>query len=949
LVVVLLLCSTGHGYQFKYSSEIFLDDEASAIAVNPATDTAAVLDQGGKTLIVIDLVSRAITHQLPLPKAGATHIAIHKATNRAVVAGAERNLWLYDLESGELTGTVQTDKPTQALAIKEADNVALLGTPEGLKTVDLANGNLLPDPAATGDTVRVCPGQEQSTVVCRTEDGPKLATVDWQNGDIGPKISLAGDVVSLALDEPLGYLLITLAGNPGLLLFDSETLEPLGEVATEKPVEIIAVNPSTHLAFLSNSLEGTLTVVDLSKKQRVATVTLFEDLGPVAVDATRNLALAGHGHNLAVVQLENPVPQLDSLVPERATAGERGVVLSLTGSKFIKDSRTKFGERSLSTEFDSNERLRTNIPPSELHFPGNLSVAVTNPPPGGGVSNALKFEILTPMPQVSALRPDTVVREAGFHLRVEGQNFLPVSTINFNGRQIKTIFLSSTVLEAAVASSQVATEGTYPVSVTNQGKTALTSSAVDLTVVSELPEDDAATANTAVGSLTGRILDTEMWPIAGVTMKIGNLRTRTNANGEFRLDGIPAGKRVVLMDGSTAQDAEGHFPTIPVTVDILANSLNSLPFQPYLHRQKSRNFVNIDPGRDTILTDSEVPGFEMRIPKGVNITGWDGKRNLRVSVRTVPADRLPVKPLPKNANVRTVYMFYFDKVGGGVPDRPIPIKAKNDLGLLPGEKAILWYFDESPHEGEAPNDWAIAGTGTVTSDGKYIVTDPGTGIPKFCCGASGFGPADPPAPPSGPEGKCGQGGDPVDLATGYFIHEHTDLVLPGVIPVRIKRTYRSRDSGVAAPGAEGLGAFGKGMTIDYDWWLGQYQEMYLLVKPGNYQHRFDTQAADGSWVNTTDPAMRGARVTINGNLKTLRTRDGGTYTFNVDGRLIGVADRNGNTVTINRRSNFYGGDISSIVTAEGRTLTFSRTYINGNFQRLDQITDDQGRAVKYTY
>lgn len=126
-------------------------------------------------------------------------------------------------------------------------------------------------------------------------------------------------------------------------------------------------------------------------------------------------------------------------------------------------------------------------------------------------------------------------------------------------------------------------------------------------------------------------------------------------------------------------------------------------------------------------------------------------------MRTVPPDRLPVKPLPDNAYMRSVYMFYFDKMGGGVPDSPIPIKSRNDLGLLPGQKAVLWYYDESPNEGEAPNDWAIAGTGTVTPDGLYIVSDPGVGIPKFCCGAAGFGGPGGGAPGGGDGGGCKNG------------------------------------------------------------------------------------------------------------------------------------------------------------------------------------------------
>jgi hypothetical protein len=83
-------------------------------------------------------------------------------------------------------------------------------------------------------------------------------------------------------------------------------------------------------------------------------------------------------------------------------------------------------------------------------------------------------------------------------------------------------------------------------------------------------------------------------------------------------------------------------------------------------------------------------------------------------------------------------MFYFGKRGGGIPRRPVPFEAPNELGLAPGEKALLWYYDESPRKGEAPNDWRVAGTGTVSDDGLTITTDPGVGIPKFCCGAAVF-------------------------------------------------------------------------------------------------------------------------------------------------------------------------------------------------------------------
>ena len=40
-------------------------------------------------------------------------------------------------------------------------------------------------------------------------------------------------------------------------------------------------------------------------------------------------------------------------------------------------------------------------------------------------------------------------------------------------------------------------------------------------------------------------------------------------------------------------------------------------------------------------------------------------------------------------------------------------------------------------------------------------------------------------------GHRGTGGEPVDLVTGRFVVTKTDLILPGRIPVKIERGYRS--------------------------------------------------------------------------------------------------------------------------------------------------------------
>ncbi len=380
--------------------------------------------------------------------------------------------------------------------------------------------------------------------------------------------------------------------------------------------------------------------------------------------------------------------------------------------------------------------------------------------------------------------------------------------VNLNGKDLRTRFVSSILLlEAHSDLKDLTTPARYPLTVKNPSPVRFASNLIFLSVVENesllpttkkvetLKGEGAVKTETvkkgtikdepikATATLTGRILNTQKEPIEGITIQIKAVTAETDANGYFFLHNVPSGKQQVMIYGPTAKEAASHYPTIPLTVNIQPDTVNEMPFQIYLHRQKNYNFKEINPAKETLLTDPDFPGFELKIPKGVKITGWDKQPNSRISVRAVPPDRPPVKPLPPNAFARTA-ICYFNKIGGGTPDQPIPIKAPNDLGLLPGEKAVLWYYDESPNEGEAPNDWAIAGTGTVTPDGLYIVSDPGVGIPKFCCGATSYGGTPLRSPPSGPpdpdpdpdpckNNNDNTAGDPVNLATGYFMHERS--------------------------------------------------------------------------------------------------------------------------------------------------------------------------------
>ncbi|MBI5641304.1 MAG: hypothetical protein HZA17_12855, partial [Nitrospirae bacterium] len=947
LAVILLSCSvSAYAFDIRRLADIPFTDGLTAIAVKQGTGVAAAVSSWTRTLYLIDMVTDKVV-SVPLD-AMPSGIVIDETGNLAVVSSKEGSLYIFDLKTGKLSHTIVTDSAIFALAIDKHKSRLYLSSDPGLMVLDL-----------------------------KTE-----AVIN--------EASLSDRVISLDIDGTLGYLTVVMDGKDSIFLYDAETLTLTAEIKTGRIPSGVAVNPSTHIAVLTNDKDNSIAVISLEDRRLLDVLPLYERPSAVSIDPINNIALIANTQGIGRVRLENPMPRITSLIPKASRLGDPGFMLSIEGTRFVRDTQTQFNRKDVATYFNTNERLQARISSEDLTATGDVPVTVTSPAPGGGISNALTFRVYNPAPVLEEVYPAIVALDSAPAIRVRGRNFFNGSIININGENLRTRFISSILLEAEMKQSDTKNKGQYPVVVMNPAPGSFTSNPKVLTVVDEndpkLRQLQGATRNMeaaeGTGSLRGRIVNTHLVPLEKVTIRIRNLRAETGADGYFLLENIPAGKHVLLMDGSTEMKRDGHYPTIPIHVNIQAGIVNAMPFKVYLHKQKARNFKHINPGEDTVLQDPEVPGFEMRIPKGVKITGWDGRPNLKVSVRTVPTDRLPVKPLPDNSFVRTVYMFYFDKIGGGTPDQPIPVKAPNDLGLLPGAKAILWYYDESPNDGEAPNDWAIAGTGTVTPDGKYIVSDPGVGIPKFCCGATAWGGSGgsgdcgggdggcdgggccgasggPGGPGGGPGGggggsdgphTSGTAGDPVDLATGRFIHAKQDLYLPGAVPVKIARYYRSGDTN--------LGAFGRSTYFEYDWWLGDYGDMLLLIKPGNYRYSFARQT-DGTYLNATDPAMAGAVVTYNAedDTRTLKMKDGSKYKFiyrdRYSGELIEMEDRNGNKLTISRKSRVsYGDDeggyITHITNAEGKTVTFNLTYIGGFF-RTDSITDSAGRTVTYAY
>ncbi|MFO0766067.1 MAG: hypothetical protein U0231_04580 [Nitrospiraceae bacterium] len=123
----------------------------------------------------------------------------------------------------------------------------------------------------------------------------------------------------------------------------------------------------------------------------------------------------------------------------------------------------------------------------------------------------------------------------------------------------------------------------------------------------------------------------------------------------------------------------------------------------------------------------------MTIPDGTTIVGPDGTPQTELTVTQLSPDRVP--PLPEDTAPRSVYLFSFEKPGGGTtPSKPVPIIYPNDLGAPPVNRIDLWYYSKTdrPDAGHS-HQWKKYGQGTVRSRWQGDRAGPRCGATEVLC------------------------------------------------------------------------------------------------------------------------------------------------------------------------------------------------------------------------
>ncbi|GEP42062.1 carboxypeptidase regulatory-like domain-containing protein [Brevifollis gellanilyticus] len=229
-------------------------------------------------------------------------------------------------------------------------------------------------------------------------------------------------------------------------------------------------------------------------------------------------------------------------------------------------------------------------------------------------------------------------------------------------------------------------------------------------------------------SISGVVLDNSDVPVPGATITVvgTGLTAQSDAQGLFMLKPAPVGTVRLVVDGTTVL-RPGSWVTLDYTLTTVAGHDNTIGMPVRLLQIDTSTAVGVGLNYGGTITLPEYPGFSLTLAPG-SVTFPGGSKVGSVTATVVHLDKTPEVP---NFGQQPRFIISINPKQC-LFNPPAKLCLPNVDGLQPGQKTEMYSFDTDLAS------FVAIGTGTVSSDGMQICSDPGVGVIKggWHCGGN---------------------------------------------------------------------------------------------------------------------------------------------------------------------------------------------------------------------
>jgi arylsulfate sulfotransferase len=210
--------------------------------------------------------------------------------------------------------------------------------------------------------------------------------------DPGPR---AGIIPTLTVII-LGTLLTVGCGGGATSVTTAPSISPRGGVVLTGQTQPFQVTSgsggSSSVTWYLDGVEGGNSTVGTIDSNGLYTAPAVP---PPFSNLVTLVAQTSSGSASVIITIMSPAPTVASITPPGVTAGNGGLLITVTGAGFTPQSVIEADGTAMTTTFVSDSELTTTLPAASLASVSVTKIVVTTLAPGGGISAALPFTVVS--------------------------------------------------------------------------------------------------------------------------------------------------------------------------------------------------------------------------------------------------------------------------------------------------------------------------------------------------------------------------------------------------------------------------------------------------------------------------------------------------------------------------------------------------------------------------